>query len=128
MKTTQARRDELRKLEQAATKGPWNFANSNSMRRIGSEGRDGNVVSGCRTSDGANDVQMRDEDGVLIPAARNSLADLLDDVEELRGTLADVLAVMNKLGVDGGRLDCDCAACRVIRRIDAALAEPEEQR
>lgn len=53
MKTTQARRDELRKLEQAATKGPWNFANSNSMRRIGSEGRDGNVVSGWRQSDRA---------------------------------------------------------------------------
>lgn len=76
MKTTQARRDELRLIAKILQGKPnWK----------------------CATGEEA--------------------IDLLDDVEELRETLKNALVEMR----DQGMLDCT-------NRIEAALAEPEEQR
>lgn len=81
MTTLPAVLEKLKDLRAKATQGKWEFWNSNSVRRIGSDGRDGNIAYGFTHRDGMPDIAMRDEDGECIVAAVNSL-DLLIAVAE----------------------------------------------
>lgn len=84
MKTTQAERDELRRLEQAATGGPWQANGPEVYRNVGELPYD--------IADVLTDFDSVVENSQLIAAARNSLAGLLDDVETLREALSSAIA------------------------------------
>lgn len=124
MKTTQAQRDELRRLVKAATAGPWRFANSNSMRRIGTENRDGDVLHGFRAGDGVSDVQISDADGEVIVAARNALDDLLDDIETLRGLLGELVEKIKETERRGPLYETRSWWEVVFNKAADAIAEP----
>lgn len=72
---------ELRELEAKATNAPWEYQNSNSVRRIGRGGYDGSVMRGT-IYHGVGDIAMRDEDGEFTAKLRNTIPTLLDIIEQ----------------------------------------------
>lgn len=85
---------ELRRLAEAATKGPWLVQDGCSWRRIGTSGHDGDVI--CPTNhwkDGHPDLQAKHVDLDLVVAMRNKLAGMLDALE----AAADLRAVLIKV-------------------------------
>ena len=82
---------ELRRLEKAATHGPWRWWTSNSMRRLSSDpsGKDGDVLRASIATDGVADVVVSEQDQDLIAAARNALPLLLDERDALLKALRD---------------------------------------
>jgi hypothetical protein len=85
--------EELRRLEKAATPGPWRWWTSNSMRRLSSDpsGKDGDVVHAFRASDGVADIAILDRDMALIAGARNSLLRILDERDALLGSIKNLV-------------------------------------
>lgn len=125
MKTTQAERDELRRLEQAATKGPWLAGRMDTESYdINGAGPYKNIYSGPHVEDfpvARGESENCRANAALIAAARNSLAGLLDDVETLRATVKEVIWQAG-IAVASG----DIAALEsAVLKADAALAEPK---
>ena len=92
--------DKLRKLEQAATPGPWRVGLPNNgglgnsryiMRSRGIKSPNAGdwitVVSGGEDDWGIEQGVLNPDDAVFIAAARNALPQLLDELAELRAKL-----------------------------------------
>jgi hypothetical protein len=90
METSKAERDELRRLCEAATQGPWKYNGVDGIDQLTDSGKgypldlypDSKVVVAGIAEEFA-DVRgiIRDEDGDLIAAARNALPALLDEAD-----------------------------------------------
>jgi hypothetical protein len=79
--------EELAKLLETATPGPWVWWTSNSWRRLKRDhhGITQNVLEPYVCSDGHPDCSIRDEDMALIAAMRNHLPTLLTALTDMRG-------------------------------------------
>lgn len=78
--------EELERLLNAATPGPWRWWTSNSHARLSSDatGKDGDVISAIIAFDGAPVLAVREVDQRAIAAMRNTLPSLLAEVRRLR--------------------------------------------
>lgn len=117
----------IKAREKAATKGPWRWWTSNSMRRLSSDpsGKDGDVAHAYRASDGVPDIAIREEDMAFTEHARTDVPRLLVEVERLQGgverargeeraaCLADIRA-----GLPDAPPAADDALCAAIGRIE----------
>lgn len=79
----------LRDRHEMATPGPWEAQDGNSHRRIGTRGRDGNVIRPAKYSHADPHWLTLDGDQIwpdlmLIVEMRNALPGLLDEIEALR--------------------------------------------
>jgi hypothetical protein len=96
-----SRIDEIRKRLDAATPGPWEIHDSCSWRRIGTPGRDGNIV--CPTNhpvDRHPDLLAKLADLSLIANAPSDLAFLLAEVERYKKALDEAI-VHGQIRIEG---------------------------
>lgn len=112
MRTSDETIRELERLNAERTQGEWNFANSNSMRRLGANGYDGNIAHGIKDRCGVPDIQIRDEDGACIAAAVNALPDMLADLREFSNIQgAEQVTAEQSAASKESRKNCDCELC-----------------
>lgn len=90
---------ETKALVAAATRGPWRWWTSNSMRRLSSDpsGKDGDVAHARIASDGVPDIAIREEDMAFIEGACNGAHAIVDavlaltaEVRRLRSRVAEL--------------------------------------
>lgn len=106
---------ELKAAAMAATPGPWEWFTSNSMARLSStpSGKDGDVLSAFRASDGVPCVSVSQRDMAFIAAANPAaVLELLAELEakgeriaELEAKLATPVRLPGSFYPDG---DIDC--------------------
>lgn len=84
-------REELRRLCEAATPGPWKWWTSNSWRRLRSCRRDSHpsVAEPIVARDGHPDMIISDADQAFIAAARTAVPALLDALEAAEAEILD---------------------------------------
>lgn len=137
MKTTQARRDELRKMEQKTTPGiRWDvthgaYSTPANLFSVVAPNDIGSIIAEFSPHVTLGDCFLHNRDAELCAAARNSLADLLDDVEELRRLLRRASGELHVVG--SYRDNAETAGLYITAKaqydlaveIDAALAEKE---
>lgn len=131
-----------------ATVGPWKWWTSNSHRRLTAEDcQDGGVAYGTKQKDGCGDIVIGEHDMAFIEEARVDLPDALEEIERLRGRLANVEGVaatcdgmmetINQQAAEIARLRAEAESDRgmyagqlanVAHGRDAALAEVERLR
>ncbi len=84
---------ELKAAAMAATPGPWEWFTSNSMARLSStpSGKDGDVLSAFRASDGVPCVSVSQPDMAFIAAANPAVVlELLAELESKDKRLAEL--------------------------------------
>jgi hypothetical protein len=89
------RLEELKKLCEDATPGPWEVHDSCSWRRIGTPGRDGNIL--CPENhpvDHHPDLRCDEDDLAFIAASRTALPELIAEVEFLTRVARDAERLM----------------------------------
>lgn len=109
---------ELKAAAMAATPGPWEWFTSNSMARLSSipSGKDGDVLSAFRASDGVPCVSVSQPDMAFIAAANPAVVlALLARIADLEAKLATPV----RLPTTSGRLGV--AYTRVIPEVIEAI-------
>ncbi|WP_236588803.1 ead/Ea22-like family protein [Serratia ureilytica] len=112
---------ELKAAAMAATPGPWEWFTSNSMARLSSipSGKDGDVLSAFRASDGVPCVSVSQYDMAFIAAANPAVVlELLSELEAKDKRIAELEGIEQKLCAANVTLDARASAA------EAKLATP----
>ncbi|HCG1391861.1 TPA: ead/Ea22-like family protein [Pseudomonas aeruginosa] len=121
---------ELKAAAMAATQGPWEWFTSNSMARLSSipSGKDGDVLSAFRASDGVPCVSVSQHDMAFIATANPAaILALLAELEakderiaELEAIRADASQVFKEIG---NELGCNPDNESIMMAIDELKAQ-----
>lgn len=102
----------LKELAQLATPSPWKWFTSNSHNRLSSvpSGKDGDVISAFRATDGVACVSISQDDMAFIEAAHpGAVIELIEQLEaaDKDGREYAILAGTNAARAEKAELECD---------------------
>lgn len=116
----------LRGLIKFASPLPWQWATSNSTARLSSaSGKDGDVVSAFRATDGVPCVNVSSDNMNLIASAVNYLPELLAHIDAQAERIAEQQAVIDQRNGECDRLINELAALREQKMQPAPVAVPD---
>ncbi|WP_158784981.1 hypothetical protein [Pantoea sp. BAV 3049] len=129
MTITSEQLENLRGLIKFASPMPWHWATSNSMARLSSaSGKDGDVLSAFRASDGVPCVSVSSDNMNLIVSAVNALPGLLAHIDAQASRIAEQQAVIDQRNGECDRLitELSIATDRVGINFDRAVTAEKE--
>lgn len=111
---TQKDRDELKRLEEAATPGPWEPSPAACKALMKLRGGLGKNIADVRYANGVNDT-------AFIASARNAVPDLLAENQRMRELLANAVYTMKYPSKTGRTV-----TLQLVALIESFLAEQKE--